>query len=113
VSGESRRVPQRAGQRPARGEEPGQRAEQRAVRGLASVSGPRLDRASRHRFDLKTLQELSAKLLEIPEGFVVQRQVAKIYEDRQKMQAGGLPINWGYAETMAYATWRSKVTRSA
>ena len=55
-------------------------------------------------FDLKTLQELSAKLLEIPDGFVVQRQVAKIYEDRQKMQAGGLPINWGYAETMAYAT---------
>ena len=55
-------------------------------------------------FDLKTLQELSAKLLEIPEGFVVQRQVSKIYEDRQKMQAGGLPINWGYAETMAYAT---------
>ncbi|MTD62940.1 2-oxoglutarate dehydrogenase E1 component, partial [Blautia luti DSM 14534] len=45
------------------------------------------------RFDLKTLQELSAKLLEIPEGFVVQRQVSKIYEDRQKMQAGGLPIN--------------------
>ncbi|MGB3124101.1 MAG: 2-oxoglutarate dehydrogenase E1 component [Pseudomonas sp.] len=55
-------------------------------------------------FDLKTLQELSAKLLEIPDNFVVQRQVAKIYEDRQKMQAGGLPINWGYAETMAYAT---------
>ena len=56
------------------------------------------------RFDLKTLQELSAKLLELPEGFLVQRQVSKIYEDRQKMQAGGLPINWGYAETMAYAT---------
>jgi len=55
-------------------------------------------------FDLKTLQELSGKLLELPEGFVVQRQVQKIYEDRQKMQAGGLPINWGYAETMAYAT---------
>jgi len=56
------------------------------------------------RFDLKTLQELSAKLMELPEGFVVQRQVQKIYEDRQKMQAGGLPINWGYSETMAYAT---------
>jgi len=56
------------------------------------------------RFDLKTLQELSAKLMELPEGFVVQRQVQKIYEDRQKMQVGGLPINWGYAETMAYAT---------
>ena len=56
------------------------------------------------RFDLKTLQELSNKLLEIPEGFVVQRQVAKILEDRQKMSAGAMPINWGYAETMAYAT---------
>jgi 2-oxoglutarate dehydrogenase E1 component len=56
------------------------------------------------RIPLKTLQELSAKLLEIPEGFVVQRQVAKILEDRQKMTAGALPINWGYAETMAYAT---------
>ncbi|MBA4290091.1 MAG: 2-oxoglutarate dehydrogenase E1 component [Pseudomonas sp.] len=56
------------------------------------------------RFDLKTLQDLSNKLLEIPEGFVVQRQVAKILEDRQKMGAGALSINWGYAETMAYAT---------
>lgn len=56
------------------------------------------------RFDLKTLQELSNKLLEIPDGFVVQRQVAKILEDRQKMGAGALSINWGYAETMAYAT---------
>ena len=56
------------------------------------------------RFDLKTLQELSSKLLETPDGFVVQRQVGKIYEDRAKMGAGGLPLNWGYAETMAYAT---------
>jgi 2-oxoglutarate dehydrogenase E1 component len=56
------------------------------------------------RFELKTLQELAAKLLEIPDGFIVQRQVSKILEDRQKMTAGALPINWGYAETLAYAT---------
>ena len=56
------------------------------------------------RIPLKTLQELSAKLLEMPEGLVIQRQVSKILEDRQKMTAGALPINWGYAETMAYAT---------
>ena len=43
-------------------------------------------------------------MLETPDGFVVQRQVGKIYEDRAKMGAGGLPLNWGYAETMAYAT---------
>ena len=56
------------------------------------------------RFDLKTLQELALKLQETPDGFVVQRQVAKILEDRQKMAAGGLPINWGFAENTAYAT---------
>ena len=55
-------------------------------------------------FDLKTLQDLSNKLLQTPEGFVVQRQVSKILEDRQKMGAGALAINWGYAEVMAYAT---------
>ncbi|MBM7062135.1 2-oxoglutarate dehydrogenase E1 component [Pseudomonas sp. UL073] len=56
------------------------------------------------RFDLKTLQELAGKLLEVPEGLVLQRQVAKVLEDRQKMTAGGMPINWGYAENLAYAT---------
>ena len=56
------------------------------------------------RVDLKTLQRLADKLLDIPDGLVVQRQVAKILEDRQKMTAGALPINWGYAENLAYAT---------
>ncbi|MCA6059950.1 MULTISPECIES: 2-oxoglutarate dehydrogenase E1 component [Thalassolituus] len=56
------------------------------------------------RFDLKQLQELANKLLEVPEGFSVQRQVGKILEDRGRMAAGAMPINWGFAETMAYAT---------
>ena len=56
------------------------------------------------RVDLKTLQRLADKLLDLPDGLVVQRQVAKILEDRQKMTAGALPINWGYAENLAYAT---------
>ncbi len=56
------------------------------------------------RFDLKTLQELTSSMQKVPEGFVLQRQVAKILEDRTKMSAGGLPINWGFAETAAYAT---------
>jgi 2-oxoglutarate dehydrogenase E1 component len=55
-------------------------------------------------FDLKTLQTLAEKLLEFPESFVMQRQVAKIMEDRQRMTAGAMPINWGYAENLAYAT---------
>jgi 2-oxoglutarate dehydrogenase E1 component len=53
---------------------------------------------------LKTMQDLANKMLEIPDGFIVQRQVSKILEDRQKMTAGALTINWGYAETLAYAT---------
>jgi 2-oxoglutarate dehydrogenase E1 component len=39
-----------------------------------------------------------------PEGIIHQRQVNKILEDRRKMGAGALEINWGFAETMAYAT---------
>jgi 2-oxoglutarate dehydrogenase E1 component len=55
-------------------------------------------------FDLKTLQALAERLLQFPEGLVLQRQVAKIMEDRQRMTAGAMPINWGYAENLAYAT---------
>jgi 2-oxoglutarate dehydrogenase E1 component len=35
---------------------------------------------------------------------VVQAQVAKIIEDRRKMAAGAMAINWGFAEIAAYAT---------
>ncbi|MDR5859372.1 2-oxoglutarate dehydrogenase E1 component [Halomonas eurihalina] len=54
--------------------------------------------------DLKRLQRLAAKMCTIPDGVAVQRQVAKIYDDRRKMQAGGMAVNWGFAETLAYAT---------
>ncbi len=54
--------------------------------------------------DLKRLQTLANHMQDVPEGFVVQRQVNKILEDRRKMAAGALPINWGFAETMAYGT---------
>ncbi len=45
------------------------------------------------------------KLMEVlPEGFELQNRVSKVVEDRKKMCAGALPIDWGYAETLAYAT---------
>ncbi|MCL6271130.1 2-oxoglutarate dehydrogenase E1 component [Sansalvadorimonas sp. 2012CJ34-2] len=50
------------------------------------------------------LQELGQKMCEVPEGFALQRQVGKIYDDRRKMAAGALPINWGMGELLAYAT---------
>jgi 2-oxoglutarate dehydrogenase E1 component len=54
--------------------------------------------------DMKLIRELNEKLSVVPEGFVVQRQVQKIYENRKKMVAGEMECNWGFAETMAYAT---------
>ncbi|MBX3706835.1 MAG: 2-oxoglutarate dehydrogenase E1 component [Pseudomonadales bacterium] len=53
---------------------------------------------------LTMIQELGQRLQALPEGFVLQRQVEKILEDRHRMSAGAMPINWGYAEVMAYAT---------
>lgn len=54
--------------------------------------------------ELKALQAVANKMLEIPDGIVVQKQVEKIYEDRRKMAGGALALNWGMAETLAYAT---------
>ncbi|UTF60339.1 2-oxoglutarate dehydrogenase E1 component [Gilvimarinus sp. DA14] len=55
-------------------------------------------------FDLKALQAVAHKMCDVPDGIVLQRQVSKIYDDRRKMAGGALPINWGFAETLAYAT---------
>src|SRR5690606_2667773 len=53
---------------------------------------------------LKDIKRIAALLNEVPEGYVLQKQVQKIVEDRKKMSGGALPINWGFAEVMAYAT---------
>ena len=59
-------------------------------------------------YDLKELQALAVQVCSVPEGVVMQRQVAKIMDDRRKMVAGALPINWGFAELLAYATLLSE-----
>lgn len=53
---------------------------------------------------LKKIKELGEKLEILPDGFVLQPQVKKMMEARQSMTKGEVPVNWGYAETMAYAT---------
>lgn len=55
-------------------------------------------------YELQKLQALASAITTIPDGIVVQRQVAKIYEDRRKMAAGSLPLNWGMAEILAYGS---------
>jgi 2-oxoglutarate dehydrogenase E1 component len=53
---------------------------------------------------LKTLQGLGKKLEKLPEPFVLQKQVQKVQEDRVRMWAGNLELNWGAAENLAYAS---------
>ena len=53
---------------------------------------------------LETLQTLSQQLQTLPDGFELHPVVKRLLVDREKMATGEIPMNWGYAETMAYAT---------
>ncbi len=55
-------------------------------------------------FPLKKLKDIAKQLEKLPEGFVLQAQVKKMMEAREKMTEGTLALNWGYAEILAYAT---------
>ena len=54
--------------------------------------------------DKKQFKELGRDICSIPKSFSLGSQATKIFEDRIKMTDEDIPINWGYAETMAYAT---------
>ncbi len=51
-----------------------------------------------------TLLKLAERLLQLPTGFELHPRVARVLDDRRKMAAGALPVDWGYAETLAFAT---------
>jgi 2-oxoglutarate dehydrogenase E1 component len=53
---------------------------------------------------LENLKALARKLTELPKNFSLQRQVSKVIADRAVMADGKLPIDWGFAESLAYAT---------
>ncbi|HEX7025882.1 MAG TPA: 2-oxoglutarate dehydrogenase E1 component [Gammaproteobacteria bacterium] len=53
---------------------------------------------------IEQIQNISDRLLTLPDGLELHPRVSKIMADRQKMAAGSLPIDWGFAETMAYAS---------
>lgn len=50
------------------------------------------------------LLALGKKITQLPQGFNLQRNVAMLMQAREKMTAGEQPLDWGYAETLAYAT---------
>jgi 2-oxoglutarate dehydrogenase E1 component len=50
------------------------------------------------------LKKLGSQINQIPDGMILQPQVAKTIDDNKKMAKGELPMNWGFAENLAYAT---------
>ena len=54
--------------------------------------------------DIEKLKAYGRRMAEMPEGYKLQRQVQKVVEQRLAMQTGEEPMNWGAAETLAYAT---------
>ena len=47
--------------------------------------------------------ELSKKLNDLPPGYVLHGRVQRVISDRIRMAADEIPMDWGFAETMAYA----------
>ena len=47
---------------------------------------------------------LTERFTAVPDHFTLHPTVAKIMENRKRMGAGELEMDWGYAETLAYAT---------
>ncbi|MCK5896109.1 MAG: 2-oxoglutarate dehydrogenase E1 component, partial [Cocleimonas sp.] len=60
------------------------------------------------RFDAKKLRYLADNCKKFPQNFVLHRQVERLLGKRDEMTSGQRPIDWGFAENMAYATLLSE-----
>ena len=56
----------------------------------------------------KEFSKVSELMLKLPPEFALQARVEKVLETRKKMSVGAQPIDWGYAENMAYGTLIAK-----
>ncbi len=54
--------------------------------------------------ELKRARALGERITSYPEGFTLHPRVAQVIANRTKMLAGELPLDWGCAETLAYAS---------
>ena len=65
---------------------------------------PNLKKSYPTNVSLQHLKESMVPGFDFDEGANVQKQVAKLYDDRKEMLEGKIPMNWGFAEMAAYAT---------
>jgi 2-oxoglutarate dehydrogenase E1 component len=90
----------------------GEQISRPTLRDATNYTKTRWDQYLGHRWDmpcnsaatLEALQEASAALLNLPEEFKLHSRAEAIIKQRQKMAAGELPLDWGFAENLAYAT---------
>jgi len=66
--------------------------------------GTRWNEKDDTRLPLDLLKELGRKVSEVPPNFKLHPRVEKIMSDRRLMAEGKLPLDWGMAENLAYAT---------
>jgi 2-oxoglutarate dehydrogenase E1 component len=59
-------------------------------------------------FDQNQLRQLAKNCRKFPDGFVLHRQVKKLLDKRREMAEGKRPVDWGFAENMAYASLLSE-----
>ena len=74
-----------------------------AVDWTSFVGAKWTDAADTH-VPLAQLQRLSEALTTLPEGFKVHPTVGRLLEARKQMGEGKLPVDWGMAETLSYAS---------
>lgn len=55
-------------------------------------------------FNAKRLDFLAERLLDVPDNFKLHARAKSIMQNRAKMKAGELALDWGMAENLAYAT---------
>jgi 2-oxoglutarate dehydrogenase E1 component len=53
---------------------------------------------------MEHLRFCNEAMQKLPIGFELHPRVAKVMENRRKMAAGAMPLDWGFAENLAYAT---------
>jgi 2-oxoglutarate dehydrogenase E1 component len=53
--------------------------------------------------ELPRLRALGERITSLPAGFTLHPRVAQLIANRRRMVQGELPLDWGFAETLAYA----------
>ena len=60
---------------------------------------------------IETLKELGAKISTIPDEVNAHRTIRRLFKNRAEMASGESPMDWGFAESLAYATLVAEGTR--